>query len=341
MISRLKLRFLVVAAALLGTATTSNAEEPPKTSLLPIFFMHGILSDAAVFDPMSKWIRRLDPDVVLDSIPLYPNTVSILVNMWRQSQDIIKYIRAKVAANPAVYENGYTLVCHSQGALLCRTVVQQMDDHKVHTLISLAGPQQGEFGVPPGFSWIPLPKEKVYLLAYNSPVQHLSSIANYWHDSRAHDLIFHPDKGYHTHNDFLPVFNNDPQRTTQGFGKSKDDAEGERYKRNFLRLQRAVFTCSSGDEEIIPYDSACWSFYGESMKEGTVPVREQPLWAEDWIGLRALDDSNRLVISNVTGVPHNWWVLKEDVFERHIQQWLPSAPQRAPKESAELAAVLV
>ena len=50
-------------------------------------------------------------------------------------------IRKLVAADPALYADGYHLVCKSQGALTCRCVIESMDDHKVDTFVSLAGPQ--------------------------------------------------------------------------------------------------------------------------------------------------------------------------------------------------------
>ena len=40
------------------------------------------------------------------------------------------------------FHQGYNLLCHSQGALVCRVAVQVMDHHRVVNFISLAGPQK-------------------------------------------------------------------------------------------------------------------------------------------------------------------------------------------------------
>eukprot|EP00913_Durusdinium_trenchii_P020746 g19486.t1 len=42
---------------------------------------------------------------------------------------------------PKQFQGGYNLLCHSQGALVCRAVLQVMENHPVLHFISLAGPQ--------------------------------------------------------------------------------------------------------------------------------------------------------------------------------------------------------
>lgn len=49
------------------------------------------------------------------------------------------------------FHQGYNLLCHSQGALVCRVAVQVMDHHRVVNFISLAGPQK--LGQKTGF-WL-------------------------------------------------------------------------------------------------------------------------------------------------------------------------------------------
>ena len=46
-------------------------------------------------------------------------------------------------------------------------------------------------------------------------------------------------------------------------------------------------------------------FGSENREEGggkaIVPMREQPLYVEDWIGLRALDESGRVILASCDG----------------------------------------
>merc|ERR1712064_261631 len=63
--------------------------------------------------------------------------------MWTQVQGARKFIEGRVAENPELYHDGFNLICHSQGAILCRGLISDWDNHAVRTFVSLAGPQQG------------------------------------------------------------------------------------------------------------------------------------------------------------------------------------------------------
>eukprot|EP00656_Telonema_subtile_P028215 TRINITY_DN3053_c0_g1_i4.p1 TRINITY_DN3053_c0_g1~~TRINITY_DN3053_c0_g1_i4.p1 ORF type:complete len:243 (+),score=32.49 TRINITY_DN3053_c0_g1_i4:410-1138(+) len=207
-------------------------------------------------------------------------------------------------------------------------LVQRMDDHNVHTFISLAGPHMGEFGIPSGWQKkLPWGRDLVYA-AMDTGVaaaafQHDLSIANYWRDPRPRAGLFgKPAVDYLVANTFLPVMNNNPGRRTQGPGLPKNDTEAARFKANFLRLQNAVFTGSPVDDMIIPYDSSLWRFYNENAS-ATVPLEETPMWQEDWIGLKELNATNRLVLADVANVCHTCWAHDQAVFEQHIAPHLP------------------
>lgn len=44
-------------------------------------------------------------------------------------------------------DTGVTLLCYSQGGVICRAVVQMLDKHNIHTLITLSSPVAGQYGV--------------------------------------------------------------------------------------------------------------------------------------------------------------------------------------------------
>jgi len=302
--------------------------------LLPIFTMHGVNDNHREFEGMAELIRAIDANVTITSLLVGDDSASFS-NLWDQGRQVIDLIRKAVAATPKAYAQGYTLLCHSQGALICRTAIQAFDDHNVHTLISLAGPHQGQFGIPNGWdSKIPWGRDIAYTFFLTGPLapvfQRNLSIANFWHDPRPSAGLFgKPLADYRNGNTFLPVFNSDPDRGSQGpGGVPPSGVEAARYKANLLRLRQAVFAGSPGDGTIIPWCSTVWQFYDEAVMEGPFPLLETtPLWRDDWVGLRTLHERGRLQIVTPPGVCHVCWAHDADVFSKHIAPWLPSEPR--------------
>ena len=69
------------------------------------------------------------------------------------------------------------------------------------------------------------------------------------------------------------------------------------------------------DRTVVPKESAWFGSYRaaaaeeedgerEGKEKTLVPMREQPLYKEDWIGLRALDEHGRVVLASVRGGAH-------------------------------------
>jgi len=200
-----------------------------------------------------------------------------------------------------------------------------MDDHKVHTLVSLAGPQMGVYGS----TWLkyfnPMPSLRVPLLggvvsemehlmlesfdgfAYTSQAQEMSSVANMWNDPR------HQDK-FLSSNVFLPFVNGLLGPVPSGM------------RSNFLRLKKAVFLTGSFDNQ--PYDSPtglepwCSGTFGfwstGSRTTAFVPMESQKIFIDDTIGLRALNASGRLVTTAVANVTHGQWVHSTPIFKEFV-----------------------
>ena len=63
--------------------------------------------------------------------------------MWKQVNETTELIKSLIAANASVFSNGYHFLGHSQGGLMMRSVIQNFDDHNVHTFVSMAGVQLG------------------------------------------------------------------------------------------------------------------------------------------------------------------------------------------------------
>jgi len=283
-----------------------------NSSYRPVFLMHGINDNAkSEFTSMVRWIEAAHPGTSTFPIALYEDEPASWVALEIQLKTISRYIRKLVSENPSAMKNGYHLVCHSQGGLICRTLVEYMEDHKVHTLISLAGPQMGVYG-PAFFDFIknhPLLKnvtyETLWTVAYTTLLQKLLSVVNIWHDPM-HAASFLHD------NEFLPKYN----------GLTQDSGNAVR-KANFIRLEKAVFLtgypdASAYDGGIEPARSGIFDFYKDGSQTEYVPMKESTVYTSDTFGLQTLDRAGKLVTQGVPGIGHHNWVDREDVFQKYI-----------------------
>jgi palmitoyl-protein thioesterase len=135
----------------------------------------------------------------------------------------------------------YNLMCHSQGAVLCRAYLQTYSNHSAQAFVSLSGPHMGQFGLTGQVEkFIPIlrnvPRQEVYTLLYNGLAQNSFSVANYWKDP------FHYSQ-YQSVVQFLPKMNNETSGSNPAAAK---------FRSNFLKLKQAAFLGSDADEIIEP-----------------------------------------------------------------------------------------
>mmetsp|Transcript_20004 Transcript_20004/g.50763 ORF Transcript_20004/g.50763 Transcript_20004/m.50763 type:complete len:310 (+) Transcript_20004:53-982(+) len=101
-------------------------------------------------------------------------------------------------------------------------------------------------------------------------------------------------------NIFLPDINNEKA------------ARNAQYARNLASLEQLVLYRFANDTTVVPRDSAWFALF-----DGTavVALEDQPIYKEDWIGLRALDAAGKLVFAEAPGA-HMQFTL--DWFESDI-----------------------
>ncbi|CAG8474457.1 3439_t:CDS:2, partial [Acaulospora colombiana] len=88
-------------------------------------------------------------------------------------------------------------------------------------------------------------------------------------------------------NIFLPDINNEYE------------TKNETYARNLASLNKLVLVRFTEDVTVKPRDTSWFSFYDE---EGDiVPVHQQPLYKQDWIGLKKLDEAGKLIFKDCEG----------------------------------------
>ena len=285
----------------------------PVSGYKPVIMMHGVGSDQHEMDRVGKLIQAGHPGTVATSLPLYAGKVKALTPLKTQVSGVIAAIRKLVSANKALYADGYNFVCKSQGALICRCVIEAMDDHQVDTFVSLAGPQGGVYGsdfFAKGFKGIPamqnLTSAEAYLVAYTRLLQNTVSVTNIWRDP------YHLPQ-YYSSNKFLPVYN----------GLRASAAELVQFKHNFIRLKKAVFCVGSGtpyDGGIEPWQSGVWGAADPTGK--ILTMRQQEYYTNDLFGLQTLDKMGRLNLTIVPGAKHSDWTANAALINATIMPHL-------------------
>lgn len=79
------------------------------------------------------------------------------------------------------------------------------------------------------------------------------------------------------------------------------------------------------------------SWFGFWDGDTVVPLRQQRLYREDWLGLRALDRAGRLVLDTVPGAAHMQFTLEwfeESVIRRYLAEGAETAAPGLEEEGA-------
>jgi palmitoyl-protein thioesterase len=316
--------------------SSSETQQPflHASQHLPVFFFHGLTGSPGEAIHLEKALAAHGRTLV--ALSFSPAKKSI-VSLHKQIPLAIAQIRSIVASDER-FQHGYVFMGHSQGGMLARAVVEEMDDHQVHTLISLAGVQNGIFygpqaedlvaveGLLAGFGEAVLPGKMIDFAKLREDqgsrigrVQHEVAKVIVDHPELQEEYSFtnlqrlpsHDD--FLTANTFLPVINN-----VNKCESSEDKLNQERRKRNFLKLQAAYFFMSPADGAVAPWQSSHFGRYSfvNSLDEieskfdqfSIVPMRETEEYVDDTFGLRTLDERGSLFLVQVPDIPHCGWI---------------------------------
>ena len=200
---------------------------------------------------------------------------------------------AETVKSDAKLKDGFTVIAHSQGALVFRAYIEQYSGRSgypsVHNFISAAGPHGGVYGVPgfnrlcpnkhcPFFNWFVNAATKYHLTS--GLTQRLFSFAAYWVNpmDRA---------GYLKENIFLADINNEREPTNSS------------YREAMIKLNRVLLLYTNDDIIIIPDTSPKFEQFAEGNATEKVPFKESRQYKEDLIGLRTLDEQGTLEVKDM------------------------------------------
>ncbi|KAI8053274.1 Alpha/Beta hydrolase protein [Syncephalis plumigaleata] len=254
----------------------------------PVVLWHGMGDDCCNPDSMGtvvKFIEARLPGVFVHSI----NTASDPDSDRKASffgviNDQIDSVCQQLKKIPEL-RNGFNAIGFSQGGLFMRGYVQRCNDPPVHNLVTFGSPHMGVSEVPGctgKFSlWCSLMRSIVNGQVYGSWAQTHSIQAQYF------KLLSKMDD-YMKHSVFLPFINNE------------HETKNATYNKRINQLERLVLIRFADDVTIIPKETAWFGFYNTHGNQ-TLSLKELPIYKEDWIGLRELDTSGRLIFKEAPG----------------------------------------
>ncbi|KAL0848900.1 hypothetical protein ABMA28_013302 [Loxostege sticticalis] len=263
----------------------------------PVVLIHGIMTGSGSMEMISHRIQEKHPGTIVYNVNRFESWSS-LETMWHQ----VLEIGLDVANISSRYPEGINLIGYSQGGLIARGIVETFPNVSVSTFISLSSPQAGQYGA--GFLHLVFPgllKDSAYELFYSRVGQH-TSVGNYWNDPY-HQTLFE------SYSVFLPYLNNHIK-----------SAKSDDFKNNLLKLKRLVLIGGPDDNVITPWQSSQFGYY--NTNETVIEMKEQDIYREDRIGLRALDESGRLHVVTVPGVNHFSWHMNVSIVDDYLLPFL-------------------
>jgi len=285
---------------------------------IPIFYYHGVNDNSCQGKRLLELLKEEKKKVSYAcSIPLFEDGNSITHSIMTQAEEVAKFIRDHHEGM-----DEYQLVCHSQGALVCRAVLQQMDDHRVSHAILTAGPLEGVYG---NIMDIPIAGDLLHHASnfiLNGFLQDHLSVANLIHDPV-------DTEHYKKDNHCIPILDGYKKE-----GEKNEDFERRliQYKENFQKLKNLWLLVSPKDDLIKPYQSAHFGYYQPGHKDKGSIVPFSMLRVDHTLGLSQMGNEKRLHRITAPNVKHTDWTYNSETIKTQI---IPRLGQYSKKEDSD------
>jgi len=226
------------------------------------------------------------PGIYVHSMEIGANVIEdeangFLMNCNKQ----IEYAHRQIA-NDSNLAKGFNAIGFSQGSQFLRAYVERFNDPPVYNLISIGGQHQGVFGFPncPGANetLCGYLRDFINIGAYDPFVQEHSTQCGYWQDP------FNEEE-YLAKNVFLPDINNNL------------DVKNETYKQNLMSLENFVMVMFDNDTLVQPKESEWFAWYIPGQAKQIQYLRDSPIYTEDWLGLKVMDQQGKLAFLSTIG----------------------------------------
>ncbi|KAH9485265.1 Palmitoyl-protein thioesterase 1 [Psilocybe cubensis] len=277
----------------------------PRLTPRPLVLWHG-LGDSYSSPGMLEFaslVKDVHPGIFVHSVFIEEDfDKDRQAGFYGNINEQVEFVATQLAGIPEL-KGGFDAIGFSQGGQFLRAYVERYNDPPVNNLITFGSQHMGISDIPVCGRYDLLcqiarrsAKQAVYgAWAQNNLVQ-----AQYFRDP------WNMEK-YFTANQFLTSINNEVAATRNAT-----------YAHNLSSLNNLVLVLFTEDKTVVPKES---SWFGSQIVEedwgrseqgvlaatnvisehAILPLRRQPIYLEDWIGLRELDARNGIVFVTCKG----------------------------------------
>jgi len=275
----------LVLIAVLGACLLLHVRADPT----PVVIWHGMgdsCCNPVSMGSIKKMLEEELPGVYVHSLMIGGNVIADMENGFFKDTNTQISMACEQIANDPELQGGYNALGFSQGGQFLRAVAQRCPSPPMRNLITVGAQHQGVFGFPncPGEInyFCDIVRDLLNYGVYTDLVQSFLVQAQYWHDPL--DIHLYVEKSQ-----FIAEINNERP------------VKNATYAENLARLENFVMIKHNQDAMVEPRESEHFEFYAPGQADVILPLTESPIYVEDWIGLRALDESGRLHFLSVDG----------------------------------------
>lgn len=325
------LTFFVVIAVVLATLATAGVAASSQKSQLrannntyrPVVLLHGLFATSEAMSHIQGWLEQDFPGIYVHNLQIGNGTNkwdSLFINMNKQ----MEIMNSKIQADPLLREGGFDLIGHSQGGLGTRSWIERyghLYKNPVHNYISLAGVQDGTYGVPWVSDWCPdsvsicgdivnMMSDFAYDPTSEALFQQDISFAQYWKSPLN-------QTAYLKYSGFLADVNNERE------------VKNATYRQNLISVNKAIFLHALEDHIVVPSTSEVWQFYNWGQDSVVAAnITQTATYQGDWIGLKTLDQTGKLTLASVNCTHQHMPRIecKSQVYEAWIKPNVGSSP---------------
>ncbi|WVQ82426.1 hypothetical protein IAT38_004554 [Cryptococcus sp. DSM 104549] len=315
-----------------GLALAQQAQSNPITSEgqlvlssktpRPLVIWHG-LGDTALSEGISEFIERIKeihPGIFVHSVQI-PQDGSPdderKAGFWGNAEDQGKEGCEQIKAISEL-EDGFDALGFSQGGLFLRYYAQYCNGPPLHNLVTFGSPHYGISALIP----CPTPPTLSCLLAARAA---RGGIYTPWAQDHLVQAAYFRDterlEEFYEANSFLRDLNG--EKVFAGEEEEEEVAgKGRRGSgKGLAGLENLVAIIFDDDHTVSPAQSSHFATYSPTNKTEIIPLYQQPIYTEDWIGLRALDEQGGLRLEHCPG-EHMDIGGEKGCGERMVKKWV-------------------